>query len=381
MKRMACTPREAWQSKVESVGLVFHTIDGQPYWDESSCYSLTMREILDLEAATNELQRLCLEAGQHIIDRNRFKEFGLSEKTARAIREAWEHEPPAIYGRFDLAYDGSGAPKLLEYNADTPTALLEAAVAQWYWLQDVAPKADQWNSIHERLVAKWKELKAYVTEPLYFAHTNTAEGEDLMTVTYLRDTASEAGIGTKGIEIEQIGFDYDRTLWRDLDGAEMQSIFKLYPWEWLVEEEFAEQLFASLEGGIQWIEPIWKMMWSNKALLAVLWELFPNHPNLLPAYLDAPRGLTSYARKPIFSREGANVTLVRDGQQIAATDGEYGDAPVVYQALASTQSWDGKYPILGAWVVDGEAAGMGIRESDGPITGNLSRFVPHRIDD
>ena len=381
MKRERSQPRDGWQKKVEDVGLVYHTIDGRPYWDESACYTFSMKEILALEAATNELQRLCLAAAQHVIDRDRFKDFGLSEITARAIRKAWDEEPPAIYGRFDLAYDGVHPPKLLEYNADTPTALLEAAVVQWYWLQDTAPRADQWNSIHERLVAKWKELKAYVTEPLYFAHTNTAEGEDLMTVTYLRDTASEAGIGTKGIEVEQIGFDYGRTLFLDLDGGDMRSIFKLYPWEWLVDEEFADQLFASLDGGVQWIEPIWKMLWSNKALLPVLWELFPDHPNLLPAYFDEPRGLTSYARKPLFSREGANVILVEHGQQIAAADGEYGDGRVVYQALAPLPTFEGGYPVLGAWVIDGEAAGMGIREADGPITDNRSRFVPHKIHD
>lgn len=79
-----------------------------------------------------------------------------------AIVWSWNEEPPAIYGRFDLAYDGIHPPKLLEYNADTPTALLEASVVQWYWLQDVFPKDDQFNSIHEHLVAKWKELKDYV---------------------------------------------------------------------------------------------------------------------------------------------------------------------------------------------------------------------------
>ena len=49
-------------------------------------------------------------------------------------------------------YDGKAPPRLLEYNADTPTALLEASVAQWFWLQDCFPTADQFNSIHERLI-------------------------------------------------------------------------------------------------------------------------------------------------------------------------------------------------------------------------------------
>jgi glutathionylspermidine synthase len=68
------------------------------------------------------------------------------------IREAWAAQPPSLYGRFDLAWSGTGPPKLLEYNADTPTSLVEAAVAQWYWLEQVHPGGDQFNSLHERLV-------------------------------------------------------------------------------------------------------------------------------------------------------------------------------------------------------------------------------------
>ena len=35
------------------------------------------------------------------------------------------------------------------------------------------------------------------------------------------------------------------------------------------------------------------------------------------------------------------------------------------------------YPVLGSWVIDGTAAGIGIRESATPVTDNLSAFVPH----
>src|SRR5436853_601162 len=82
-----------------------------------------------------------------------------------AIRKAWDAEPPALYWRFDLAYDGHDI-KMLEYNADTPTALLEASVVQWYWLQARFPKADQFNSLHEQLIAKWKDLRNWLTDPL-----------------------------------------------------------------------------------------------------------------------------------------------------------------------------------------------------------------------
>jgi glutathionylspermidine synthase len=120
------------------------------------------------------------------------------------------------------------------------------------------------------------------------------------------------------------------------------------------------------------------MILSNKGILAILWELFPDHPNLLPAYFDDAL-LEAYARKPLLSREGANVSLVLFGQTVAETRGDYGDEGFVYQALAPLPIFDGSSAVIGSWVVAGEPAGVGIRESDGPITGNTSRFVPHRI--
>ena len=374
MHRLLARPRPDWEKTVEGQGLIYHHTQGGIYWNESAYYAFSSGEVDELEAATNELQRISLEAGQHIIDQKRFKEFGIPDAAVSAIVSAWNAEPPAIYGRFDLAYDGVHAPKLLEYNADTPTSLLESSVVQWYWLQDLHPKDDQFNSIHERLVAKWKELKDYCKSPLYFAAAEDPQAEDLMTVTYLRDTATEAGHETAALLMKDIGWDNDNHWFVDLEGRQIGSIFKLYPWEWLIHEAFGLHLLESYKN-VQWIEPIWKMLWSNKALLAVLWELYPNHPNLLPAYLDGPRDLQRYVKKPRMSREGANITYVGDTR--IETGGDYGEEGFVFQALGPVPVFDGNFAVVGSWVVDGESAGMGMRESDGPITNNLSRFVPH----
>ena len=373
MERLTIEPRRNWATEVQSQGLVYCYTGDQPYWNESAYYSFSADEVDRLEAATAELQRICLEAGQHVIDKNRFSELAIPAEAVNAIRQSWDAEPPAIYGRFDLAYDGRDL-KLLEYNADTPTALLEAGVVQWYWLQARFPHADQFNSIHERLVAKWRELKAYLTEPLYFAHSDQGSGEDLMTVTYLRDTAIEAGLVTEMLRMDEIGWN-DASGFVDLSERPMQSIFKLYPWEWMVHEAFGSKALADY-GRVAWIEPIWKMLWSNKGLLAVLWELFPDHPNLLPARLHEPFDRSAYVRKPLLSREGANVTLVSPSTT-TATDGDYGEEGFVYQALAPIPECAGNRPVIGSWVIDGEPAGIGIRESTTPVTTNASRFVPH----
>lgn len=376
MERLTMQPRPDWVAKVEELGLIYHHTADNVYWDESAYYVFTAREVDKLEAATNELQRLFLEAAQHVIDKRRYLELGIPAAAVPMIEWSWNAEPPAIYGRFDLAYDGVSPPKLLEYNADTPTGLLEASVVQWYWLQERFPKADQFNSIHERLVAKWKELKDYLTgTPLYFTHVEEQMGEDLMTATYLRDTANEAGLTTAGLLISDLGWDTDRKIFVDQANLQVTSLFKLYPWEWLVHEQFGPQMLATYTQ-MQWIEPIWKMLFSNKGMLAILWELFPGHPNLLKAHLREPDGMAEYAKKPLLSREGANVTLVTTKGQIETT-GDYGEEGFVYQALAPIPSAGGNYPVIGSWVIDGQAAGMGIRESNGPITNNLSRFVPH----
>lgn len=369
MRRIAVTPRTDWIHKVEEVGLIYHHTAEGPYWDESVVWEFTLREIEEIERATHDLHRMALAAAQRIIDEHRYAELGIPPAAIPLIKAAWYAEPPSLYGRMDLACDGVHPPRLLEYNADTPTALVEAAIAQWYWLQEVSPAADQFNSIHEGLVEKWTELKPWA--PIHFAHVDSREGEDLMTVTYLRDTAQQAGIETRGLAVSDIG--WDGQFFVDLDDALIRTLFKLYPWEWLVHEPFA----THLPGGVTWIEPIWKMLLSNKGLLAILWEMYPDHPNLLPAYLDGPRDLLRYVRKPLLSREGANVTIV-DGAFTESSDGDYGEEGFVWQQLASLPAHD---PVVGSWVIDQTPRGIGIREPKrgARITSNLGRFVPHRI--
>ena len=376
MKRHPISPRPDWQKKVEEVGLVYHTPDrpDAPYWNESAYYEFTSAEVDVIEAATNTLHEMCLKAAQHVIDNHRFKDLAIPEAAIPAIKKAWEEEPPAIYGRFDLAYDGVNPPKMLEYNADTPTSLVEAAVAQWYWLQECFPKADQFNSIHERLQAKWKELREYLRLPLYFTCLDNAE--DVMTTAYLRDVADQAGVKTSVIRLEDIGWDADAREFVDVEGNAIRSCFKLYPWEGMLSDDFGQHALSTA-GEVQWMEPIWKMLLSNKGIMAILWEMYPNHPNLLETHFGSPKWMSTYAKKPLLGREGANITLTTADGTVAGEDQEYGGEGYVYQALAPVPAFDGNYAVVGSWMIDQEAGGMGIRESDGPITNNMSRFVPH----
>jgi glutathionylspermidine synthase len=372
MQRRTLPPRLDWRERVDAVGLTYHSHEDGPYWDESACYELTAEEVACLEKAGNELHRLCVQAAEAVIENSWWNRLAIPEAAHPAILRSWERNDFSLYGRFDLAYAPatSAPPKLLEYNADTPTALVEASVAQWFWLQERVPQADQFNSIHERLIDAWRR---WAGSTIHFSSVQD-HPEDEQTVLYLRDTCEQAGVRTRGIAVEEIGWDSRHQVFVDLDLEPIGCCFKLYPWEWMWAEEFAGVLPHS---ATHFIEPAWKMLLSNKGLLPILWELFPEHPNLLPAYDDsAPLG-GSYVRKPRLSREGSNVLWMEKGTVLEATDGDYGAEGHVYQAVAPQPEFDGHRPIFGVWMVDHEAAGLGIREDTRRITGNLSRFVPH----
>ena len=370
MERLTIIPRSTWPAKVEKLGLFFHTGE-RPYWDESACYRFTTSEIDVLEAVTNELHRLCLEAVQQVIDQHLFARFRIPEHFVPLILASWEREDLSLYGRFDLFYDGQQPPQMYEYNADTPTSLLEASVVQWDWLQERSPQFDQFNSIHEKLIARWRE-SGLSGETVHFACVRD-HLEDFATTVYLEDTAMQAGFSTRRLFMDEIGWDGARFV--DLENRSIKHLFKLYPWEWLLDEQFSPHL---LPEPWQVIEPAWKMVLSNKAILPLLWELFPDHPNLLPAYPASERLGANFVRKPTLGREGAGITTVVKGRQVAATPpgtGENGD--YIYQEWLPPPALGGRYPVIGSWIVRDEAAGIGIREGEEPVTQNTSRFVPH----
>lgn len=378
MKRYTCDPRPNWKATTEKQGLTYNRLpDGTDYWNESAYYSLTSQDVTALEDATNELQNMCLAAGQYVIDNARYEDFGIPGDATELIRRTWAKEPPALYGRMDLAYNGTEPPKLLEYNADTPTSLMEAAAIQWLWLKDKFPDKDQFNSIHDKLIWKWKDIKPYIQQPVFFAHCELEE--DTMTTCYLRETAQQAGIETRGLLVSQIGWDIKKQQFAGLENEKIETIFKLYPWEMIVKEPFWKNVMQAYPNPV-WIEPIWKMLFSNKALLAILWEMYPGHKNLLPAYFTQ-NGMTDYVKKPKLGREGANVSVYRHDSLELETDGRYADSGYVFQELSNATKFDDKTAIVGSWLVaDAGACGVGIRESDSLVTGNFSRFVPHIIE-
>ena len=385
MIRRELPPRADWQARVERAGLAYHS-GGEPpaeggglYWHEGACWELTSAEVDVLDDATAEIHARCLDAVDHIVNRDPGllrEAFSLPDWFAEAVSASWRRGDPALMGRMDLAFDDvAGRVSLLEYNADTPTLAIETAVAQWFWLQDVAPEADQFNSLHEKLLARFGWLKGFMDgRGMHFAAYAEAP-EEWLHATYFRDLAEQAGIATRQLDLARIG--WDGAVFRDEEGGEIRFLHKLYPWEWAREDAFGRALAGDAAGVL---EPAWKALLSDKAILAVLARLFPGHAHILPARLGRHGGdAGEWVEKPCLGREGANVAMHRDGAVLAASDGAYGGTAArwVTQATARLPVRDGWNAVIGSWVVGEETAGVVFREGRELIMRDGSRVVPH----
>ena len=405
MDRVRITPRADWVANVEALGFDWHTAQGPDgpsiYWDESAYWRLTAAEVDVLEEATNELHTMCVAAAESAIVRKLLPHFGFNAATIALIEDSWyrhDEDQPSLYGRFDLAYvGGDAAPKLLEYNADTPTSLYEASVVQWTWLEEVFPEQDQFNSLHEGLVAAWVKAGDNIVDGNLHFTCVMPHAEDEGTLRYMLDTAIEAGLAGKIVAAAEIGWavpegaaenSFDGQF-VDASDTAMTALFKILPWDWLLADRYGERLMhLAQRRKLTVIEPAWKMVMANKAILAVLWELYPDHPNLLPTFPDRrafPPGARVVA-KPLLGREGANISIATlgengavTGEPLASVPGAYGDEGYIYQAYTPLAAADGVNAVIGSWVIDGVSRGIGIREDNGLITGNRSRFVPHAM--
>lgn len=386
MKRIPVTERANLADVAAEHELEYRAGEGVTGWDETAYYPFTIRQVEDdIEAPTEELEGLCMQVVDRAVQNEEvMSRLGIAEPFWDYIAESWRRGDKNLYGRMDLSYDGNGPAKLLEYNADTPTALYETAVFQWEWLEQaedlglIPDDCDQLNDVHERIIEAFPQLG--IEGLAHFACNHDIE-DDKGTLDYLEECAREAGLETSSLAMADIGIG-DEGEFTGLDEEVITTLVKLYPWEWIMAEDFGRHVPTS---GVRFIEPPWKMILSNKGLLPLLWGMFEGHPNLLPAFFeDDPAAATltetgSYVRKPMLSRQGANIEIVHEGKTLLHTDGPYGDDAHILQGFHPLPEFDGRYPLLGCWMVASKAAGLCIREGSTLVTAKDARFVPHVI--
>ncbi|MDB1124764.1 glutathionylspermidine synthase family protein [Vibrio algarum] len=386
MLRVNAKERKHWKALAKEYGFGFHSVYEDPYWDETAYYQFTLEQIeKDIEDPTEELHQMCLQVVDKVVgDEYWLRKFQIPEPMWENVLTSWKQKESSLYSRLDFAYDGKGVAKLYENNADTPTSLYETGFWQWLWLEDMVDSqqvrrdADQFNLLQELLIERFQEIA--IQQPGQTLHFSCCKDsvEDRGTVQYIEDCALEAGLSTSFVFTEDIGLN-NKNEFVDLNDQAVRWMFKLYPWEFMFREQYAANL---QEAKVNWLEPMWKSIVSNKALLPLLWKMFPHHPNLIPAFFPDDKKISTlgdYVIKPLFAREGANISIIEKGKKTLETGGPYGEEGVIYQAYHPLPKFGDNYTLIGSWLINDKAAGMSIREDTSRVTQDLSRYIPHII--
>ncbi len=377
---------------LESLGFVWHTDSDESSYISDELVVLSEQEAEAYYEATNELYDMYVEAAEHVVENNLFHEVGIPFNLIDIIKESWENDVHwHLYGRFDLAGGIDGKPvKLLEFNADTPTALFETAIIQWAMLkQNDLEEESQFNGLYEALVDNFKRLVTLeedvsTFEERYdgwnFLFTSVkGNSEEENTVRLLQYIATEAGYQTEFAYIDDIEFSVEKGI--EYEGTSYELWFKLIPWEDIaLEESDLAMLLTNIIKNQKAIifNPAYVLLFQSKGLLKILWDLYPNHPLLLESSFEPLEG-QKQVKKPVFGREGGNVSILDENAlELEAVEGDYANHKMIYQAYTElptdTQGNSYQAGVFYAY----EACGLGFRKG-GKILDNMSKFVGHIV--
>jgi len=379
---------------LESIGFTWHTDTDETSYISDEIVSISEAEAEAYYEATNELYDMFCEAGQHVIDNDLFHDLDIPFNLVELIKASWEDDVHwHLYGRFDLAGGIDGKPiKLIEFNADTPTALFETAIVQWAMLKfNELEESSQFNSLYEALKDNFKRFvtlnsdieefnKHYEKLNWKILFSSVAgNDEEENTTKLLQHIANEAGYKTDFEFIGDVGFN-DEGISKENELFEFW--FKLIPWEDIAIDEgelavILTQIINDKKAII--FNPAYTLLFQSKGIMKVLWDLYPNHPLLLETSFE-PLENTKQVEKMCFGREGANVAIVNEDNSLdTKTDGVYENFKPIYQEYTEfPQDENGNYYQAGVFYVY-EACGLGFRKG-GKILDNMSKFVGHIVE-
>ncbi|EAI1979777.1 glutathionylspermidine synthase family protein [Campylobacter upsaliensis] len=374
---------------LESIGFSWHTDeDGSDYLD-NRFICVSKNEANAYYEAANELYDMFIAAAQNVIDNDRFDELGIPFNLIDAIKMSWENEVHwHLYGRFDFAGGLDGKPiKLIEFNADTPTSLFESAILQWATLkQNNLDEHLQFNSIYESLIDNFKRLitldesveefeEHYRGWKILFSSVAGNKEEEL-TTKLLAHIAKDAGFECDFSYVDEVEFGEEGIF---KNGVNYEYWFKLIPWEEIAIEEgelamLLTQIMRNQKAII--LNPAYTLLFQSKGILKILWELYPNHPLLLESSYEPLQG-KDFVKKPMFGREGANISIIKDDVKLQENIGPYGNNKMIYQQYYELNSSENEYYQAGVFFAY-EGCGLGFRKG-GLIIDNASKFVGHII--
>ena len=379
-------------TQLEELGFTWHTdVDGSKYVS-NQLVEVTQEEAEAYYEAANTLYDMYVEAAEYVMENDLFFELGIPFNLIDMIKKSWENDVHwHIYGRFDFAGGIDGKPiKLIEFNADTPTALFETALLQWALLKhNNLDENQQFNNVYDAISENFKRLitlfddtstfdERYEGWKILFSSISNNDEEEV-TVKLLQQMADDAGFVTEFEFLENTHFD-DEGIY-DAEENPYEYWFKLFPWEDLASDE--PELTTILNSIMQnqkaiILNPAYTLLFQSKGMMKILCDLFPDSPYLLHTSFE-PLQNVKQVEKSIFGREGANTAIIAaDNQLITKTDGPYDNHKKIYQEYVDMpKDVHGEKYQAGVFFAY-EACGLSFRKG-GEIMDNMSKFVGHTI--
>ncbi|OPA82097.1 glutathionylspermidine synthase family protein [Campylobacter pinnipediorum] len=379
---------------LEQIGFTWHTDEDNTSYVSDEIIQVEKYEAEAYYQASNELYDMFVSAAEYIIENNLFHEVGIPFNLVELVKQSWENDVHwHLYGRFDLAGGLDGKPiKLIEFNADTPTAVFETAIIQWAMLKFNKMDEDlQFNDLYAGLVENFKRLvtlsedtsefdKFYEGWKILFSSI-AGSIEDENTTKLLKNAATEAGFQTEFAYVDEVEFSDEDGILKDDESYEYW--FKLIPWEDIAIQE--GELALILKNILQnqkaiVLNPAYTLLFQSKGILKILWDLYPNHPLLLQTS-DKPLEGKKCVKKPIFGREGANVSIIEANGEISSKNGgEYDESKAIYQEFYEFNKDEKGNNYQAGVFFAYEGCALGYRKG-GDILNNTSKFVGHFIKD
>ncbi|MDQ7068307.1 MAG: glutathionylspermidine synthase family protein [Sulfurimonas sp.] len=350
----------------------WHKDEDGEYIVRDRVIKVTQEEATAYERAANDIYKMYEAGAEYVIENNLFSDLDIPPSLVEPIKKSWKTQRENhLYGRFDLSGGlDSKEIKLIEFNADTPTLLLESAVIQWMILE-VSGLRDpkQFNTIYEAISKKFQSIslskKASFSKFLFSSIKNV--DEEIVTTKLLQNMAKDAALLTEFSYLEDIGFMDSFVV--DANENRYDFWFKLYPWEEMLDSE--EYLQTAI------LNPAFTLLYQSKGMLALLYELFPNSPYLLKTSFEPIK--EKYVKKRMFGREGANIDIVENGKVLRTTEGIYEEYKAIYQEYVPfIKDEEGLFYQAGVFYSDG-ACGLGFRRG-AEILDDMSQFIGHLVD-
>ncbi|MCS1350212.1 glutathionylspermidine synthase family protein [Mechercharimyces sp. CAU 1602] len=373
----------------------------------ASCFPLSASLHRQLRVATEELGEVfarvitVVQAGEEEL----FHTLGIPPAIRRAVRLSVDPTQATTIGRFDFANTKQGV-KMLEFNADTPTGIVEAFYVNGRVCEareEINPNQGNEADLRKAFahVLKCYRDQGYETENIVFSALGWHE-EDAGTTRYL---LKQSGLNAHFVPLADLRVQGDQ-LYAQIEGRRMpvHVWYRLHPLEVLVEDhddngyptgEHVLDLVAAKKLAL--INPPSAFIGQTKALQALIWSLHEEgefftpaehkiiSTYMLPTYLENRFTRQPYVEKPIFGREGGAVVLYNEAGEIEAQDGaeHYWNQMKVYQQrveLEQVETMTEKglfrgHQLWGSFLIGGKASAV-LSRIDGPITGNLSYFLP-----